>query len=324
MTTTLPYSWTLWQHNRHRPPIDPEDFRNANSLMYLETTVPLTFPAFGADSTTQQVDSVEQMWQSLCLLKSPQVAHAGTEFLVFKTGVQPMWEDPVNAKGGRWVFRLPRRQQGSTSPSLVRYRTALMWERLVLRTLGGTLVPGVHGDEVMRDVCGLVLSVRKDEDLISVWHANLVVRGNDVVEYETEVDDDKKRLTHMGVRRILCDAVWRVVREADAIASGTSPVGFTDDGPRERVLGVSCDYRMHQQQQEVPHRPSTRNYGDAPARGGRRYKQRPTSANTVEAIVGGSAEEFGALGRVSRTESDEPTGLMSFLRRRREQQQRGE
>jgi translation initiation factor 4E len=39
------------------------------------------------------------------VIKASQLA-AGSNYHLFKEGVQPMWEDPANEKGGKWVAQL--------------------------------------------------------------------------------------------------------------------------------------------------------------------------------------------------------------------------
>ena len=47
----------------------------------------------------------------------------------------------------------------------------------MLKTLTGSLIPDSNSSEIqellLNDICGLVLSVRKDEDIISLWNSNL-------------------------------------------------------------------------------------------------------------------------------------------------------
>jgi len=62
-------------------------------------------------------------------------------------------EDPGNAKGGKWIVRLPK---GLAS----RY-----WEEIILALIGGQF-PGVSSTEI----CGAVLSLRYSEDILAVWN----------------------------------------------------------------------------------------------------------------------------------------------------------
>jgi translation initiation factor 4E len=48
-----------------------------------------------------------------------------------------------------------------------------MWEEVVMALIGERLLPDDddrEGRDGSDDVCGCVVSVRKDEDLLSVWH----------------------------------------------------------------------------------------------------------------------------------------------------------
>ena len=62
-----------------------------------------------------------------------------------------MWEDEENKKGGKWIIRL---KKGVAD----RY-----WEDLLLAIVGDQFA------EAGEEVCGVVLSVRSGEDVLSVW-----------------------------------------------------------------------------------------------------------------------------------------------------------
>jgi translation initiation factor 4E len=36
----------------------------------------------------------------------------GLDFYLFKEGIKPLWEDPSNIKGGKWVLNLEKRRRG--------------------------------------------------------------------------------------------------------------------------------------------------------------------------------------------------------------------
>ena len=63
-----------------------------------------------------------------------------------------MWEDPACADGGRWVLRTPKEV------------TSKFWEDLVLALVGDQF------DAAQGEVLGLVLSIKYNNDTISVWH----------------------------------------------------------------------------------------------------------------------------------------------------------
>jgi translation initiation factor 4E len=73
------------------------------------------------------------------------------DFHLFKEGIKPLWEDDANRNGGKWMIRL---RKGLASR---------FWEYLILAILGEQFMVG---DEL----CGAVVSVRFQEDIISVWN----------------------------------------------------------------------------------------------------------------------------------------------------------
>jgi len=95
----------------------------------------------------------------------------------FKRGVKPVWEDPRNVKGGAWTFRVPKAQADQ------------FWKEILMMAVGeqfaDVIQPGAPtpsspppsrpltnptppGD----DLCGLSLSVRFNNNLISIWNRN--------------------------------------------------------------------------------------------------------------------------------------------------------
>lgn len=93
---------------------------------------------------------MERFWQIYDHLKR---AHdfKTTEFHLFKDGITPFWEDPQNKAGGKWMLRL---RKGIAA----RY-----WEDILLAIVGEQF-------DVGSEICGAVLSVRINEDIISVWN----------------------------------------------------------------------------------------------------------------------------------------------------------
>lgn len=71
----------------------------------------------------------------------------GTDLFVFRSGVQPMWEDAANSAGGRLTVRLRKAA------------SAVAFEETVLRLVGGTLQP-------RGSLCGVSVSVRPSHDVL--------------------------------------------------------------------------------------------------------------------------------------------------------------
>ena len=69
-------------------------------------------------------------------------------------GVKPLWEDPACKDGGRWTIRTPKSH------------TAKFWEDLLLAMVGDQL------DAPRGEILGAVLSLKFNNDTISIWHRN--------------------------------------------------------------------------------------------------------------------------------------------------------
>lgn len=94
--------------------------------------------------------TIEGFWQVYSYLKRPDDVPVNTDFHVFQEGIRPMWEDDANKEGARWVLRL---KKGATS---------LFWEELLLCVIGEQF-------NVTDQICGVVVSMRQTEDIISIW-----------------------------------------------------------------------------------------------------------------------------------------------------------
>ena len=85
-----------------------------------------------------------------------------TDYLLFLEAVRrPVWEDPVNERGGKWIVRL---KKGVANR---------IWEEIVLAVIGDQFAPergeGKGGDDW--EICGVSISVRSNnEDILAVWH----------------------------------------------------------------------------------------------------------------------------------------------------------
>jgi translation initiation factor 4E len=46
---------------------------------------------------------------------------SGSNYHLFKRGIKPMWEDPENELGGKWVIQFPRNKTGEDINTLWLY-----------------------------------------------------------------------------------------------------------------------------------------------------------------------------------------------------------
>eukprot|EP00644_Phytophthora_capsici_P000030 jgi/Phyca11/525487/estExt2_fgenesh1_pm.C_PHYCAscaffold_40016 len=104
-------------------------------------------------STGNKAVSVEDFWKIYNHLVRPNDLPNTMDYHLFKTGIKPMWEDAANRRGGKWMVRL---RKGVAS----RY-----WEDLVLAIIGEQF-------DVGNEICGAVISIRYNEDIISLWNRN--------------------------------------------------------------------------------------------------------------------------------------------------------
>ncbi|XP_073993215.1 eukaryotic translation initiation factor 4E homologous protein [Rhodnius prolixus] len=145
--------------------------------------------------------SVEQFWAINSHLARPSDLQSHSDFHLFKVGIKPMWEDEANQRGGKWIVRL---RKGLASRC---------WENLVLAMLGEQFMVG-------QEICGAVVSIRFQEDIICVWNRTasdqattarirdtmrrvLNLPTNTVLEYKTHNDSLKSLkadTTHISLK----------------------------------------------------------------------------------------------------------------------------
>ncbi|CAN0436623.1 unnamed protein product [Lampetra planeri] len=102
-----------------------------------------------------KVDTVEDFW---ALYNHIQVAShllSGCDYSLFKDGIEPMWEDEQNKRGGRWLVTLSKGQRHSDL------------DRVWLETL--LCLIGEAFDDHSDNVCGAVVNIRGKGDKIAVW-----------------------------------------------------------------------------------------------------------------------------------------------------------
>jgi translation initiation factor 4E len=120
-------------------------------------------------------DTVESFWRIFNNLKPANQLELSSNYHLFREGVIPMWEDPVNKEGGKFVLTMPKKDSRSG-------KIDEWWLFTVLAIIGETL--DKDGDEV----CGAVVSIRRNQDRIALW-----LRSN-----------DKDRCTKIGARWKKC------------------------------------------------------------------------------------------------------------------------
>eukprot|EP01065_Artemidia_motanka_P013873 TRINITY_DN1782_c4_g1_i1.p1 TRINITY_DN1782_c4_g1~~TRINITY_DN1782_c4_g1_i1.p1 ORF type:complete len:198 (+),score=49.15 TRINITY_DN1782_c4_g1_i1:230-823(+) len=136
----LEYEWTLWFDSK-KTAVEGKSWEE--NLQHV------------ADFAT-----VEDFWSMYNHIKRPGSLEFGSNYHAFKGGIKPMWEDPANKSGGRWVINL----QGREDPD----RVNEIWEHLLLSMIGEFLEDGVE-PIAGGHVTGAVLGRRKAQVKLAVW-----------------------------------------------------------------------------------------------------------------------------------------------------------
>jgi len=138
---------------------------------------------FVKSSYLRNLLQVESFWSLWTHLNPPSSLAPTTDYLLFHSGVRrPVWEDPLNISGGKWIIRF---RKGVADR---------IWEDIVLAIIGdqfdeckpdrepedkkswngGHTSPdsGSEGGDGQEwpEICGATLSVRASEDILSVWN----------------------------------------------------------------------------------------------------------------------------------------------------------
>lgn len=103
------------------------------------------------------VDYVEEFWGVYNHIQLVSKISVGCDYMFFKKDIPPMWEDPQNLDGGRWVLNLDKKYHGSLDT---------YWLNALLALIGDQFM-----DE-SQYINGLWVNVRPRADKISLWTSN--------------------------------------------------------------------------------------------------------------------------------------------------------
>lgn len=117
--------------------------------------------------------SVEQWWSLYSHLVRPTLLKPYRELHLFKDGIKPMWEDPGNANGGRWIIKIRRNKIDRA------------WETVCMAMLGEQFLVGP-------EICGIVLSTKFPEDQLCVWNRTATDRAS-----TTRIRDTLRRILNL-------------------------------------------------------------------------------------------------------------------------------
>ena len=102
--------------------------------------------------------TIAKFWQLFNNIKSLGELEMQSNVHLFKDGIKPMWEDPINAAGGNWTFSF--RSDGESVAFADK-----VWMKLCAAAVGELI-------DSNEDITGIVLSKRQKGSRISVWLRN--------------------------------------------------------------------------------------------------------------------------------------------------------
>ncbi|KAH0451772.1 hypothetical protein IEQ34_019071 [Dendrobium chrysotoxum] len=130
-------------------------------------------------------DTVEEFWCLYDQIFRPSKLPANADFHCFKAGIEPKWEDPECANGGKWSISSSRKANldsmwletidglSGFSKSLLRYYSvALEGSDVELCAHFSFLqVMALIGEQFddNEEICGVVASVRPKQDKLALW-----------------------------------------------------------------------------------------------------------------------------------------------------------
>lgn len=128
-------SWTLWYD-------DPAHSANVKNAEWEENLKLIC-----------EFKTIEEFWGMLNILKKPSEIPNGANYSLFKTGIKPMWEEPVNKEGGKWTYTCSKARRAELDNCWLHTSLALIGNRFGNNS----------------NISGAVVSSRKGGDRIALW-----------------------------------------------------------------------------------------------------------------------------------------------------------
>ncbi|XP_002126987.2 eukaryotic translation initiation factor 4E-1A [Ciona intestinalis] len=100
-------------------------------------------------------DTVEDFWALYNHIQLSSKLQSGCDYNLFKDGIQPMWEDKANKKGGKWMLQMSKQQRVNELDKV--------WLEILLCLIGEGF--GEDSDYVN----GGVVQVRHKGDKVAIW-----------------------------------------------------------------------------------------------------------------------------------------------------------
>ncbi|XP_016987308.1 eukaryotic translation initiation factor 4E1-like [Drosophila rhopaloa] len=141
--------------------------------------------------------TVNQFWSVYYRIEPPSKLKLGSDYSLFKKNIRPMWEDPTNIQGGRWLIIV----RGTSKDEL-----DIIWLDVMLCLIGEACD---HCDQI----CGAVVRIRNKVSKVSIW-------TNDAKDEDAilEIGYKLREVVRMGNNNTL---QYRVHKKTDCSGSGS-------------------------------------------------------------------------------------------------------
>merc|ERR1712029_429245 len=114
--------------------------------------------------------TVEDFWALHNHIEPASRLQVGCDYSLFKKGIKPMWEDPMNKEGGRWLVNLDKPNTSRNvpmDPAFEKFHTHALdefWTELLLLLIGEAF-----GPDTGELVNGAIVNIGGRGDKVSVW-----------------------------------------------------------------------------------------------------------------------------------------------------------
>ncbi|XP_065186885.1 eukaryotic translation initiation factor 4E-1A-like [Sycon ciliatum] len=112
--------------------------------------------------------TVEDFWALHNHIQPVSNLPAGCDYMLFKTGIEPTWEDSANKRGGRWLMQ--------TGKTVRAEKLDTYWLEILLLLVGEGF-----GDDA-DCVNGVVVQIRAKMDKLALWTKTTDKQQNDRIE----------------------------------------------------------------------------------------------------------------------------------------------
>lgn len=144
-------SWTIWQITRSRK----------SHKKKKNDSFPVKIATFS---------SVDEFWFIFSRIKLPSSLFAKADLMVFRTGIDPIWEDLANVSGGSWKVILDN--NSCKSNGINRTYIDRIWLETILLAIGEQFYRVDHLDvtrNISNKINGIYLQRRQKEDRLGLW-----------------------------------------------------------------------------------------------------------------------------------------------------------